>query len=243
VVREDSSLEEEDKSVAGRVPAAMSAAAAGASTALIICQELGALESTSTESATGSANCLSLAFLSPPAEEAVVELAAGPLVVLVAVLVGASVDDGVCDGAMVVLVVLLLAVLVFGVELVSGLLDFTEAAGAGAPEVSLELLWPKLAASLLLISDTAPRSAAWEPGERTVTNLTRAKLLAVGVDLITRLRILAPTCCCCCCCCCSCSQLRVSKVATNKATAKTRMALILRDTIGMNTEFLCNFGS
>lgn len=49
----------------------------------------------------------------------------------------------------------------------------------------MALLSPNLAASLLLISVTAPFSA----GERTLTALILPKLVAVGVDFITRRRI------------------------------------------------------
>lgn len=63
--------------------------------------------------------------------------------------------------------------------------------GAAEPEVavSLALRWPKLAASLLVISVTAPLSAPPPFAARTVTSLTRARLVAVGVDLITRRRM------------------------------------------------------
>lgn len=187
VVSEDSSLDDDDKSAAGLVPAAMRAAAAGASTAVIICHELGALESTSTDSAACSAcrRSLALTLLSVDVDEA--------LVVLVAAVAATAV---VVEGVVVLVVVDVV------VDEVACFGDLTVcccccAAAEAAAVVSFELRWPKLAASLLLISDTAPRSA--DPlGERTVTNLTRVKFAAVGVDLITLLRILAPTCCSCC---------------------------------------------
>jgi len=69
--------------------------------------------------------------------------------------------------------------------------------------VSLALLWPKLAASLLVISATAPLSAEVD---LTVTNLTRARLFAVGVDLIT---LLSTRCC-------------SAEMASTKARAITR---------------------
>lgn len=62
---------------------------------------------------------------------------------------------------------------------------------AGWLAVSLADLWPKLAASLLLISATAPLSAE---ADLTVTCLMRPKLVAVGVDLMTLLRILCESC-------------------------------------------------
>ena len=172
----DSSLDEEDKSwllelaTAGRVPAAIRAAA-GASTAVIVCQEEGALASSSTSAAC----CRSLArglgldtVLGVLAEDGVVVV---------------MVDDD--DVAVVV---------VGAVDVVveTGLFeaDLRAATGAsGAPlVVSLALLKPKFAASLLVISETTPLSVPVGV-DRMVTSRTRARLMAVGVDLITRRRI------------------------------------------------------
>lgn len=99
---------------------------------------------------------------------------------------------------MVVEVVVVVLVLVAGlavvleVVLVEGVVDGTCPTGLdfvlvppmGLAAVSFALLWPKLAASLPLISVTAPDST-----ERTVTNLIRPRFVAVGVDLITLRRI------------------------------------------------------
>ena len=81
---------------------------------------------------------------------------------------------------LVVVLVVVLVVLVLAVELVAGAGLVLVAAALGA-DVSLELLWPKLAASFWLISATAPFSA-----DLTLTSRTRPSWLAVGVDLITR---------------------------------------------------------
>lgn len=166
---DDRSLAEE-----ARAPVAISIAT-GASTAVILCHEEGALA----KSSTSPACCLSLA------------LCLFSVTLVVVVDVG---DDA--DGVAVVVVVELLSVGVEVVEVVvvvvveeedaCGFADFMPLVALDDWLVSLALLWPKLAASLPLISATAPFSAE---ADLTVTNLTRAKLLAVGVDLITRLRM------------------------------------------------------
>lgn len=60
-MNDSSSVEEEDKSWAARVPAAIRAAA-GASTAVIVCQDDGALDRSSTSPCCGAACWRSLAF-------------------------------------------------------------------------------------------------------------------------------------------------------------------------------------
>lgn len=97
----------------------------------------------------------------------------------VVVVVGVVVEVEVVGEAAVVVVV----VVVVGEELTLVLVLVGACCWLVLGEVSLADLWPKLAASLLLISETAPLSA---PTDLTVTNLTRPRLVAVGVDLITR---------------------------------------------------------
>lgn len=156
--------------------------ATGASTAVIVCQEDGALLNSSTSGCAAAcwrslALCLVAGF-EVVEEEAVV----GAVVVVVVVVVDGAVEvvgAWVVDETCLVLVPACCWLLV----------------------VSLADLCPKLAASLLLISATAPLSAA---ADLTVTCLMRPRLEAVGVDLMTLRRIL----------CCSCWPL--AKEATSR---------------------------
>lgn len=194
---------------AARVPVAISMAA-GASTAVIACQDEGALERSSTSAA---------ALCGPPAACCCLSLALGlccsGFAVLLALLVGAVV------GAVVVVVVVVVGLawpLGAGIEGLEDedfdlLLALVACCWLVLGVVSFELLWPKLAASLLLISETAPFSAV---GDLMVTSLTRARLLAVGVDLITRRKTR--------CCCCSPETTQSAKA---RATVKHRMSLMM----------------
>lgn len=151
--------------VAGRVPAAIRAAA-GASTAVMVCQDDGALERSSTSVATC---CLSLAAgldLTGVAAVVVVE------VVVVVVGIGWLV---VVFGRVVVEVVVLVAGNCF--------VFVAETTTTGAVSLIPLDLWPKLAASLLEIWATAPGSP---PPEASLTARTRVSWFAVGVDLMTR---------------------------------------------------------
>lgn len=167
------------------MPAAIKAAA-GASTAVIICHEDGALERSS---ASGAACWRSLALGMMAAAK--VELVGGAVVVVevVVVLEVVVVVEGFVLDAFDEVGVIEDGLLGVGAWLLPADADDLVAAGGCCwVFVSFELRWPKLAASLLLISETAPFSAG--PAARTVTNLTRPRLVAVGVDLITRRRIL-----------------------------------------------------
>lgn len=171
-------LDDDDKSLlAARVPVAISRAA-GASTALIVCHDEGALDRSSTSVV--ACCCRSLALCFGPTDSWLVPVAgADVVVVVVVVVVGLAMgveaavvggEDGDCWGWLATAFVL--RPLALG------------AGDCGKVFVSLALLWPKLAASLLDISETAPFSGA-AGADRTATR----RLMppdAVGVDLITR---------------------------------------------------------
>lgn len=186
--------------------------AAGASTAVIICQDEGALDRSSTSAADEAATCwrsLALGLAGDP--EVACWLGDFGL---------AAVDDG--GGVVVVVVVEVVVLLVVDGVVVDVVVEDEDLllrplwlAGlgkTGAP-VSLALRWPKLAASLLVISVTPPLSAPL--AALTVTNLTRAKLVAVGVDLITRRRM-------------RCCSPEATKTTAAKATVKLMMSFIVR---------------
>lgn len=134
---------------AARVPVAISIAA-GASTALIICHDEGATDSNSTSCEPVGCSCWRSLALCFGSELSVLgDSGAGVATVVVG---SGLVVEGDCVEVVVVVVVVLVGFADDLVPLVA---------------VSLALLWPKLAASLLLISATAPTSAALDGDDLT----------------------------------------------------------------------------